>query len=81
MTFSLQILLLDREHQFHSPVQVPRHPVGAREIHLGISSVIKDECPAVLEIAVENGNDANVVAQFRELRVAGSRCRARSSGS
>ena len=70
-----------REEELDAPVEVARHPVGAREVDLLVAAVPEVEDARVLEEAVHDRDDLDRVARALEARAAGSRSRARRGGS
>ena len=53
---------LDREHQLDALVEVARHPVGARQVDLLVAAVQEVVDARVLEEAIDDGDDLDVVA-------------------
>ena len=75
---SAQDGILEGDHHLDPTVEVARHPVGARDVHVVLAAVAEPEDPPVLEEAVDER------AHFDRLGDAGrpgagSRCRERAS--
>jgi hypothetical protein len=64
----LETLLLDRIENLGAALEVPRHPVGAPRVDLGLSAVMEVIDPRVLEVAIENAGDSDVLADPRDAR-------------
>ena len=60
--------IFDRDQQFHSLVQIARHPVCAGDKRQIIAAVAKVDDAAVFEISIQNADNADVIAQARYVR-------------
>ena len=56
------LLIQNRKQQLYPPLKIAGHPVSAGKIPFRITAVFKIEYPAVLQIAVDNTDDADVFA-------------------
>ena len=57
----------DGKNHLDAPAEIAVHPVRRPDVNLRIAVVVKVEDPAVLEEAIDNGIDANVLADARQL--------------
>src|ERR1700741_722620 len=59
--------IFDRECKLNPPVEISRHPIGAREEDLGLTSIFEVKNPAVLEKPTHDTDDTNVLAEIGNL--------------
>ena len=62
------LLVQNRKGDFHAPVKVTLHPVGGSEKNVGLTVVMKEKYARVLEITVDDRDDANPLRQARHAR-------------
>ncbi len=60
--------VFDREHQFHAPVQVAAHQVGAAQEELRVSAVFEEKDTAVFQKPADDTDDADIVADAFDAR-------------
>ena len=63
--FLLQFLIQDRRRYLYSRVEVARHPVGRGDIVQRVASILKDEYPRVLQVAVYDADHLYILAHAR----------------
>ncbi len=68
MMMIAQLGRLDRKGDFDPAKKISRHPIGAGEIDFGLPAIFEIIDPAVLEKPADDADDANVIAQARNLR-------------
>ena len=69
----LGVRILDRHKQFDPSQQVAGHPVGAGDEHQFLAAGQEIEDARMFQIPVQNTDDADVLADARARRAAGSR--------
>ena len=63
--FFLQLLILNREHNLHTAVQISRHPVRASHIKLFMPVIIERKDSGMLQEASYNRADADILTDTR----------------
>ena len=63
MIFVAQRRRFDRKSDLDPAIEIARHPVGARQIEIGLAGVLEIVNPAVLEETADNADDADVFTQ------------------
>ena len=58
--------IFDGDHEFDSFFEVADHPVGGGDVDLGVAGLVEGEDAGVLEVAVDDGDDAEVFSGFAE---------------
>ena len=62
----LQCLVLHREQDLHTLIQISRHPVGTSHIDLLMSVIMEIEDTAVLQKITDDRADMDILADTRD---------------
>ena len=54
------------ENDFDSAVEITRHEIGAAEVNMGISGVVKNVDAAVFEEAIDDTSNGDVITEARD---------------